>query len=180
MKSMVRTMGLAAALAFAAVPAQAQDLGWYAGGGLGMFTLDSGVGSDTVLGGYASLGADVNENVGAELRLGKTGTGSTPAFGFNVNYGIDYFLSAFGKVQFPVTGDLNLYGLLGFTYAKASASVSSPVLLAGVRNSGTNTSFSFGLGGDYRFTDNLRAGLEWVAYASDVSGLAATIKFDLQ
>lgn len=120
----------------------------------------------------------MNENFGAELRLGTTGTASVPAFGFTVNYGIDYFLSLLAKGQVPVTGDLNLYGLLGFTTAKASASVSSPFPIPGASASGTNTSLSFGAGVDYRFLDNVRAGLEWVAYASDVSAASATIKFD--
>lgn len=55
MKKIVRSMIMVAALAFAAIPAKADDFTqgwkWYAGGGIGMFSLDSGVGSDTVLGG---------------------------------------------------------------------------------------------------------------------------------
>jgi len=176
LKSIIRTMILLGALAFVAVPVQAQDSNLYAGGGLGFFTLDSGVGTDTVAGGYASLGTDISENFGAEVRLGTTGTANTQAFGVNVNYTIDYFLSGLGKAQMEVMDDLRAYGLLGLTYAKASASAITPV--PGVRASGTNTSLSFGVGFDYRIADTMTAGAEWVAYASDVSGFVGTIKIE--
>jgi len=177
MKNMLRTAVLAVALIFASAPALAQDFEFkpYVGVGLGGFNIElDALGllsdSDTAFGGYGLVGADFNDYLGAELRVGTTANATL--FGA-VDVGVDYFISYLAKVQYPATPELRVYGLIGGTTAKATTSV-----VGFPDESYTETGVSFGAGLDYRIMDQVIIGAEWVRYWHNVEvepGLEAIV-----
>jgi len=154
--------------------AQAQDIKFYAGTGLGAFGLElkaPGVSQkNTVFGGYAKFGADFNEFVGAELRIGTTANGSTSYPGGVITLSGDSIFSYFLKLQYPVAQDFRLYGLIGGTTAKMAVKINAPLLgLPVLQDSATQTGFSYGAGGEYFVSDQISIGAEWVQYWTNVN-----------
>ena len=161
--------------------AQAQDFRPYAGIGIGAFGIEAKTAGtafsqkNTVFGGYGKFGVDINDYVGAELRVGSVGTGdkSWPANTFGagtaattVSQTTDYFVSYLGKLQYPVSQDFRLYAMLGATTAKLKTTSAPNVAAANL--SKTKTGFSYGFGGDFSVTDQLSVGAEWMQYLTDV------------
>jgi len=161
--------------------AQAEEFKPYVGAGAGFFGLEykePGFSQkNTVFGGFVKVGADFNEYVAAEVRLGGTmeGSKSYPAgtmgavLPFDFSLTGDYIFSYLLKLQFPVTGDFRVYGLAGGTTAKLSRKLSMPVAgLTLLNDSATNTGVSYGLGADYFISDQVSASVEWVQYWTNV------------
>ena len=124
MKKTITTLAVClGVLAFSPVT-QAQEFKPYAGAGIGAFGLeykDSTVSQkNTVFGGFGKLGVDVNPYLGAELRVGTTGSGSKSYTGTTTTRKLSdsYFFSYLAKFQFPVDTGFNLYALVGGTTAK--------------------------------------------------------------
>lgn len=142
----------------------------YMGIGLGVYNLKYSQPAysqrDNVFGGDLQLGADFNDYLGAELRIGTTAKGSNAYAGGTVDQSADYMFSYLLKLQYPTTPDLRLYGLIGGTTGKAKISPTP----AGILSAGTKTAtgLSYGLGLDYRLADQLRGGLEWVRYWDNI------------
>jgi len=171
-------IGMAALIAMSGV-AQAQDFKPYAGFGVGAFGVEEKVPGlsqkSTTFGGYGKFGVDFSDYLGAELRIGATANGSktypagtlaaaNPTFDLTLTS--DYFISYLGKIQLPVAEDFRVFALLGATTAKIKAT--SAVTSTAV-NSATKTGFSYGVGGEYFFNDNMSVGGEWVQYLTDVN-----------
>jgi len=188
-------IAVATVLLSTAGAAQAQDIKPYAGIGVGMFGLElkaPGVNQkNSVLGGYAKFGADFNDYIGAELRIGTTGTGTssypigTPVtispgltipspIPFSFSMKADYFISYLAKPQIKVADDFRVYGLLGGTTARVTGDFS----VAGIPGvSGTMLGFSYGAGAEYKLADRLNVGAEWVQYWTDVkTGTTSTAR----
>lgn len=176
MKAILRTMILAGGLLL--VPGQILAEGFdldvkpYLGGGVGAFNLDAGLGSDTAFGGFGTVGANLNEYFALEVRIGASSDATvTVPVGFGLlttTSSIDWFVSYFAKPQFLLTGDLNIYGLVGATTLKTSFTTLA------VQLTNTSTGFSFGGGLEYQLTDQLYIGGEWVRYATDADLLSPT------
>jgi len=134
----------------------------YAGGGFGAFGLELKSTTvnqkNTVFGGYGKVGLDVGDYLGAELRFGSTGSGTTG----NIKLSDSYFISYLAKFQFPVTADLRPYAMIGGTTATFK------MTNAGVESSKSKTGFSYGFGADYYLQDKLSVGGEWVQYWTNV------------
>jgi len=191
MKAILRTMILAGGLLFAPNHTLAGgldlDIQPYLGAGLGAFNLDAGLGSDTAFGGFGTVGANLNEYLAVEVRVGASAdaTVTTPVGAglLTTTSSIDWFVSYLAKPQFPLTGNLNVYGLIGATTLKTSFTTLGSSL------TNTSTGFSFGGGLEYKLTDQVSIGGEWVQYASDadlnsptfpgldVWGASATIRY---
>ena len=135
----------------------------YLGVGVGVFNLDAGFGSANAAGFFVDGGADFNQYLGAELRLGTTDKASVSVVGIPTDNSIDYFFSYFAKPRFPVNDQLDVYALLGGTILKTKFSS----LGGSVTN--TSTDFSYGAGIQYKATDQLKVGAEWVRYAKDAN-----------
>jgi len=161
--------------------AQGLDVKPYAGIGIGMFGLEAkganGVTynqNSTVFGGFGKFGVDVGDYFGAELRIGSTGSGTeTMAAGtfgvgsaFNSTIKMKQFVSYLGKVQYPISQDLRVYGLFGGTTAKFQQSDKFST------ESGSKTGFSYGFGGEYAL-GKLSVGGEWVQYWTNIGGNGA-------
>ena len=150
MKFVLQIIGLAALLTTFAAPARAVD--WYAGGGAGGFGFDvtiAGFGNDSGFGpgGFAVLGGDINDYLGAELRFGTTD--NVPVFG--LDYKWDAFLSLMAKVQFNIVSPNGprVYGLVGGTSANIRTT-------AGLNE--IETGLSYGAGIEYQLTPDPWAG----------------------
>jgi len=113
---------------------------------------------NTVFGGYAKVGADIGDYLGAELRFGSSSSGTTG----NVKLSDSYFISYLAKLQFPATIDFRPYAMIGGTTAKFKKKV------AGVEKSKSKTGFSYGFGAEYYLQDNLSLGGEWMQYWTNV------------
>lgn len=155
------------AAASCALPAQAQEPGFYVGASVGQSKasdscngLPSGVSCDDktttwkLIGGY-----QFNRYIGAELgysnRLAKAS-----ASGFGVN--ADVKVSAWELVAIPSypLGDFSLYGKLGFYAAKTEGRTN-----VGIAADDSNTDLTYGLGLGYNFHRNVSARLEWQRYS---------------
>lgn len=179
MKHVLRTMAFAAALLFSVTPAKAQEMYPYVGVGVGSYSFDVNVlglpDSGSAIGGYLTLGADFGEYIGAELRIGTTGDADL----FATTYSLDYFFSYLAKIQFPVSPELRIYGIIGGTSANVTTT-------AGLDETGN--SLSYGIGLDYRVSERSLFGVEWVRYWDQVTvlgiaditvdGFAAVFKFE--
>jgi len=138
------------------------DIRPYVGAGIGAFGLElkntAGSQKNTVFGGYAKAGVDIGDYLGAELRLGTTGSGTTGTTKLSESY----FISYLAKVQYPASSDLNVYAMLGGTTANFKRTVS------GVESSKSKTGFSYGFGAEYYLQDTLSIGGEWMQYWTNV------------
>ncbi|MDX8405327.1 MAG: porin family protein [Mariprofundus sp.] len=165
------------------VSAQAQDIKIYDGVGLGVFGIEAtetGFSqNNTMSGGYAKLGVDINDYFGLELRAGTIGTGSrnyptgTSVGGtvlpvpVEVKLTSDYFVSYLAKFQYPVSQDFRIYTMLGATTAKFKRNISAVGASGVIAKS--KTGFSYGVGGDYSYNDRFSFGGEWMQYWTNVT-----------
>jgi len=176
---MKRVLVGAAMIMVGSATVQAQDIKPYAGIGIGAFGIESKDGTvpynqkNTVFGGYAKVGVDINEYFGVELRGGSIGTGdksyAAGTFGATattLSQTTDYFLSYLGKLQYPVSQDFRLYAMLGATTAKIKTTTSPNVAAANL--SKTKSGFSYGFGGDFSVNDQISVGAEWMQYLTNV------------
>jgi len=171
-KKVVLIPGLMVA-AMCATNAQAQEFKPYLGAGVGMFTTDFGVGgfkASNAFGFYVNGGVDFNPYVGAELRLGSVASKGISNSNVGAKVQTDYFLSYLAKLQFPVTDELTLYGLVGASTIKATVSNSFQP-----KASQTNTKFTYGAGLNYEVADHVRVGAEYVAYNPNADVVGNTI-----
>jgi opacity protein-like surface antigen len=166
--------------------AQAEDFKPYIGGGAGLAFFDigktvPGAGTKSVGVGYGSLGFDYGDFIGAEVRLGTTGTTSIAFGGLTYDATIDWFASYLAKLQYPVTDQFRVYAMGGATTAKTTVTITTPgwffVATGTPSISDTTTSGSFGAGFDFRASDQLHIGAEWMKVGSDVSSATANLKF---
>jgi hypothetical protein len=139
----------------------------YIGVGVGVYDLNfkgSGLAmSNNVAGGFVKLGADFNEYLGAELRVGATDRGKR---NFPTGYyqqRARYLFSYLAKLQLPVTQQLRVYGLVGGTTGNLSFLTGAGQLAGKVA-----TGVSFGGGFDYQVDDFTRVGLEYMRYWNGV------------
>lgn len=153
---------LAAAVAIPAV-AGAQTGGssaqnpMYAGLDFSLLNIDSidGLG-DQATGIRGRFGYMFTPMFGAEGHLGLGLTeGSDTRDGGNgdVDLGIDYWAAAYGRAQYPVTNEINIYGLLGFSWVSYD--------ISGI-NTDNEADLSYGFGADYMITNQLGVEADWI------------------
>lgn len=177
MKYVLRLCVLAAAMVLAIPgPARAANMddgvssigiNPYIGLGVGIYDLkfhQGGFNQDNnVFGGFAKLGADFNDYLGAELRVGLTEPGKTTYPGSSVTLRADYLFSYLVKLQFPVTQEFHIYGLAGGTTGKITLKDTSGAIAPSSANK-TATGASFGGGLEYRVDDFMDVGIEYMRY----------------
>ncbi|HXH64034.1 MAG TPA: porin family protein [Mariprofundaceae bacterium] len=137
----------------------------YVGLGLGMFSLDPGGNSNTAMGAYLQVGDDFMPYLGGEVRLGTTDSAG--------NAKMNWFVGAYAKPKFDVTGDLTIYGLLGLTVARMTYTSATTFISQGK----TKTDFSYGLGADYWVGSQYTLGAEWMRYESQADTATKNTSF---
>jgi len=183
MKTFLKATAASIIFGFATTAAYAEDMKPYVGIGLGSFITDYGSGfkSDAAFGGFLKAGIDINQYIGAELRVGAVGSSNAPDPAVpNTTSKIDFFTSYLLKPQFPITEKANIYGLIGATTSKATVTGSRSV-------SKTNTQVSFGGGLEYKIQDTISIGAEYVQYSNTknttanfkakITGISATANY---
>lgn len=167
MKKMLVSSAIALAVATAATPAMANDTGYYAGIGIGTLNTeykDAAVNQTKMTaGGYLQLGADFNENLAAELRLGRTGKNSQTIGGVSRSFSSPLFLSYLVKGKLPIAANTQLYLLAGATTARIKATTGA------TSQTVTKTGLTFGAGADYMLDEHTSIGGEWVQYMFPVN-----------
>jgi opacity protein-like surface antigen len=108
--------------------------------------------SDDLIGRF---GYEFSKNLGAEVFLG-TNVSSGSLFGVSVKVGTAY--GAYMKARAEVAPGLELFGKLGFVHASLDASA------PGISVSNSDTSFSYGVGMQYTFTQKWYMQADYMSY----------------
>jgi len=140
---------LLAALVAAASPAWAAG-DHYVGAGMGGFSVGNGIQTKTAAGGYLQLGHNFSDWLGAEIRLGATGSANVdqPRIARQRFEYVAHFLKPYVRVS----SDLNIYGLVGFAVSHSSYQPSG-----GVKVTKNRFSYAYGLGAAYRLGSDYSA-----------------------
>lgn len=160
-----------------AAPAVAQEAGPYAGGGYTFLSL-SEEDLDADLGAInARLGIQFNEFFGVETEalLGvkddevAVGAGIP---GLEVSVGLNYAVGAFGRLQYPVSPGLTVYGRGGFV----TAEVQSEAFAEGITTTESNSEAGYGIGAGAELAINPRFGIfaDYTRYDIHNAELGAT------
>ena len=122
---------------------------------------------DQQLGVTAIVGYDFMKYLGAELRAALSVSEENAGQDNLAEYGI------YLKPQYPVLDNLNIYGLLGYSFIN----MSDPATSTNANDnpfSGDNSGFSFGAGLDYGVTQNISVFTDVVNYLRDFGGSNST------
>ena len=144
---MKRSITLAfAACSIAAVPALAQDSGWYGDVGYQFHSIDDD-GTEADLGTITGhVGYDFTPNLAAEGELGiGVQDEDINVLGTNVELGVNYLVGAYGRVQAPLSENLTVFARAGLVQAEVEAEG------AGASASDSETGAGYGVGGEFHF-----------------------------
>lgn len=166
----IKKVALAALLAAVPALATAQDRGLYIGAGIGQSTVDvcgtppaGFTCNDQSVAYKGFIGYDVNRNFAVEGGYSYLGEVKATGPGGSAKFTADGFeASALGIL--PLNGKFSLFGRAGLHYT--TMKVSSTI---GLTADETETDLTFGFGGAYDFTKQLRLRAEWQRYM-DVAG----------
>jgi outer membrane immunogenic protein len=156
MKSMAAAVLTVAALAFSGT-AMAQQERTYFGGSLAWADYKENgfpTATPTVLAGR--FGKEFNRHFAVEGRLGFGIADDTiTAMGIPISIDVDHFFGVYARGILPLADIFSIYGLVGFTFGKISASA------PGVSISDSDSDISFGFGADLSIGKNLAINFEW-------------------
>ncbi len=173
MKKIIAAVALCFGIGIAAASAQAQDISYYTGIGLGTLNTeykDAAIDqTNTTFGGYVNFGADFNEYFAAELRLGMSGKNKKSIGGVSRTFSSPFFVSYLAKGKYPVTSEIDLYALVGGTTARIKGTS------AGLTQTETKTGLTLGAGADYRLNEHVSLGAEWTQYMFPVKVTAGSV-----
>jgi len=124
---------------------------------------------DSTWGTFVKAGADIFDYTGIEIRSGITGKitknfpagtlGSIPPLAVSAQ--LTNFVSYFAKLQYPLTRQVKIYGLVGATSGRISVQRNQGV---GGAITTWKTDLSYGSGIEYKFRVRGSIGLEWMKY----------------
>ncbi|MEO8296778.1 MAG: porin family protein [Burkholderiales bacterium] len=166
-----------AAAAFAACGAAFAQQGLYVGGVLSRLDYkESGFPTYNPSALAVSLGTEFTPNLAAEVRLGTgVSSASKTVSGLNTKLEVTSYVGVYGKGSLPLSSVASVYGLIGYTSAKFKASV------GGASATGSDGSFSFGVGADFGLSKTTSIGVEWAslvrADSYDLNALSLTAKY---
>lgn len=102
------------------------------------------------------LGNQFNKNLAVEGRFGFGLSGDTVTVsGIPIEFEIDNYFGIYGKGILPLSEVFSVYGLVGFTSGKATASA------FGVSISESDSDVSFGFGADFAVSKSTAINVEW-------------------
>lgn len=165
----MKNIGRAAVVAtvIAACGTAFAEEGLYVGGTLSRVEYKPDGGSSftpTAIG--AVLGKEFSPNFAAEVRLG-TGLSS------DANVEVNNYAGFYGKGILPVSKEVSVYGLLGYTSAKLN--------FKGGGGSVSDSGLSYGLGADFAVSRAVSLGVEWASLVRpsgyDLNALSFLAKF---
>jgi len=173
MKKIIATAAIALASAGVASNANAQDISYYTGMGVGILSTEhKAAGVDQTkktFGGFVKFGADFNEYFAAELRLGMSGKNKKTTAAGTSTYSSPVLFSYLAKAKYPVASNLDIFMLAGATTARIKGQMNTAT------QTQTKTGLSIGAGFDYKLDNNLSIGADWTQYMFPVSMKAGTV-----
>lgn len=171
MKRSIRLAVAASMISAFACNAHAADSSdQYVGLGLGAFNLDNGVNSKMTAGSYLQLGHNFMDNLGAEIRVGLTGT-TGEELTLQPRMKIKSFMAAYLKPQYQLDSQWTAYGLLGVANINGTYSVGvSP------KQNKSRAGISYGLGMQYNVSEMYSISAEAAQMLTKPKATAATVK----
>lgn len=107
-----------------------------------------------------------NDNFALEARMGFSAKDSTKSIsGADVTVNMDPFIGGYGIGHINLSETSSVYGLVGVTYAQATARRSDSGLSVSDRDNG----LSIGVGGDVEVGNNIALNIEYVSYLNNNS-----------
>jgi len=146
----------------------------YVGASLGAFNVGTGVSKKAVTGGFVQIGDDFSEYLGGELRIGTSGQ-SNLGGAAQAKARIDYFGAAFLKPKYNFDDQWMGYALIGIATLRSSYTETG---LASQKK--TRTGYAYGLGLQYRLSENYALGAEYSHMLSKPKTDATAIKTSFQ
>jgi len=123
---------------------------------------ETGLSSASLTGLELKFGSYISDTVALEGRLTiGTGNDTISVFGIGVDIELNNALSLFLKGDIPLSPTANLYGLIGFTKGKITASV------LGFSVSEDDSGLSYGIGAESKLSDDVYFSGEYVFYLSE-------------
>jgi len=173
MKKTIAATTLALASIGMASNANAQDIAFYTGLGLGTINTEhKAAGLDqtaTTFGGFVKFGADFNDYFAAELRVGMSGKNKKTYAANTFTYSSPVFVSYLAKAKYPVLANVDLYMLAGATTARIKGTTNTAT------QSKSKTGLSLGVGFDYKLNNNISLGADWIQYMFPVKMTAGSV-----
>ncbi|MBN4073258.1 porin family protein [Mariprofundus ferrooxydans] len=173
MKKTIAVTTLALASIGMSSSANAQDISFYTGVGLGTINTEhKAAGVDqtaTTFGGFVKLGADFNDYFAAEMRVGMSGKNKKTYAANTFTYSSPIFVSYLAKVKYPVLSNVDLYMLAGATTARIKGTSDTAT------QSKSKTGLSIGVGFDYKLNNNVSLGADWMQYMFPVKMTAGSV-----
>ncbi|HET9736169.1 MAG TPA: porin family protein [Burkholderiales bacterium] len=123
-----------------------------------------------------TLGKVINPNFAIEGRFSTGLTDDDVANGAR-DVAVDFFLGAYAKGILPLTPRIGVYGIAGVTYGDLSAGS------GGLRFSGSDADFSYGIGADFVIGATTSINVEWARlfasqdYTLDALSIGLNFKF---
>ncbi len=182
----IRYWALGLMLALGSVAHADDNRGWYAGGGIGQFSVDvDGADfdeSDTALRFFG--GWKMNEIWSFEAgytSFSEISASTTDPFLGTVDMDVDVSsLDLYARPTWPLNDQWELFGIIGVSRIEADFKVTVPIL-GSVSDSSSDTELMYGFGGSYKFDDRWAVRGEWVTYDIDgdlsMFSIAATYNF---
>ena len=178
---MKKILILSALLISTSVFADSKATGNYAGAQYGMATYsETGFPDVTPSVLFLRAGHKMSKNLAIEGRIGfGIASDSTTIFGTNLDLKVDNLLSAFAVGSVPVSRNVDVYGLLGLTSGKLTATASSGGLSASA--STTESDISYGFGINISSSKDMSWNAEYVSYINksgwSLSSLSVGVNF---
>ena len=122
------------------------------------------------------FGKQFTPNIALEARFGiGVADDEIDAGGIPVKLEVDNYYGLYGKAMLPVSPNVSLYGLLGFTRAKVTASA------GGFTASASDDDVSFGVGAEFGVSRTASINLEWAQLVDgegvELQGLTVGVSF---
>lgn len=168
---------LAGCMLAGAVQAQGTQGAQYANVQLAVANVDGFSDGAALVGTYGVYLPQVNPNFSVEGEFTTTVSNpNTDAFGnkLEVSY---YTLAAYAVYTQPLTPSLSVYGRAGMLYEDITADYYVP-FLGKVSSSATDTGLSFGVGGNFKVSNNMDITAGLTVIESDINHLGAGLRFN--
>ncbi len=126
-------------------------------------------------------GYKLNKNFALEGRFGfGLSSDSQIVSGINLDLEVDTIYGAYGIGYMPVSDKVDVYGILGVTQGKLSATASLGSISASV--TGDDSDISYGVGADFNVSNQVAINIEYMSYFSksdfDASALSIGANFN--
>ena len=182
----IRYWALGLMLALGSVAHADDNRGWYAGTGIGQFSVDiDGADfdeSDTALrvfGGW-KMNEILSFEAGYTAFSDLSESTTIPLVGtFDTDIEISSW-DLYARPTWPLNDQWELFGIIGVSRIEADIELTIP-LLGSVSDSSSDTELMYGIGGSYKFNDRWAVRGDWINYAVDgdlsMFSIAATYNF---